>query len=739
MATKLDALRRGEPVEFEKGVFGRLNQKNKTLQLSTGEVINVGDDPDYFPENEKSVALSQHRELIEKGIKESPFGEFGHQFKTQGLVGSARDLYNFSTLGEDYVNRKQAEQQVSQRISKESPLTSLAATGTSLIPDLLLTRGMSAMKAAPLITAASSGSRLFTDPGEVVKEAAFAAGAGKVLDVGANWLNRAAQRRAQVRAFPAAQQAVREQNIQGAQATQQANREGMQQYRQQAATIKTQNQQKLAQHESLLEKRRNEMLQAKNDEKAFRIAQKQYQQELKKQPSLQKKAQDDYSKSVIKNVEKIEGSFPKDSRFASDRLKTDYFIDETIRKSGFGGTPAASRATKIIKSIFPEGDLLTAKELSNRYRALEDSIKNSSSEVQSILSQYKTHLGTRLPKVIEDLTAYEKIIPSLKKNLEKDVDKIISGMNLAGKGEKAHSEVLRRIAKVNVKNYLKNPSNSNNFVDKIYSGEFADEIVNQILKVEDFGNLSPANINSLRKSGLLEQVLQEAQRRHSYFSSELKNHLHKNLIKAENAALKEAKQASQKFSRKVKNTYGIAPPIASPTAPIAPNIPATPQIPPKPQLTPLPTQPTPQVFNPAPEPNLAPPSGFTERTADLLEANPLGGRGLINNPVTKLAGLKYLLGKAALPLEAGYLGMRGLTSPTAAGQAARLSFKTAGIEAIKMMAQKYPSYSNGVLQDPRERRSLTKEVENDWEIPIEQKAIIQSKVNRGIPLEQNLN
>jgi hypothetical protein len=127
-----------------------------------------------------------------------------------------------------------------------------------------------------------------------------------------------------------------------------------------------------------------------------------------------------------------------------------------------------------------------------------------------------------------------------------------------------------------------------------------------------------------------------------------------------------------------------------------------------------------------------------ERAGDLLEQNLMGGRTLTNNPITKLAGLKYVLGKATLPAEAAYLGMKGLTSPTAAGEMARMSFKQGGIQAIQSWAQKYPSYQNGILQNPQERRSLTKEIEDDSEIPLEQKAILQSKINRGKPLQERL-
>ncbi len=97
-----------------------------------------------------------------------------------------------------------------------------------------------------------------------------------------------------------------------------------------------------------------------------------------------------------------------------------------------------------------------------------------------------------------------------------------------------------------------------------------------------------------------------------------------------------------------------------------------------------------------------------------------------------------MLGSAAVPAEAAYVGMNALTSPTALGEAARMTFRQGGIQAIESWAQRYPSYQNGILQSPQDRRSLTKEIEDASDIPIEQKAVIQSKVNRGKPLQERL-
>jgi hypothetical protein len=237
--------------------------------------------------------------------------------------------------------------------------------------------------------------------------------------------------------------------------------------------------------------------------------------------------------------------------------------------------------------------------------------------------------------------------------------------------------------------------------------------------------------------------------------------LQNRLARYEIKAMESARAASQKLGKDVKKTYGLSPSISEPSpptpftpinlphapadlAPVAPiqlpppvNPPSTLSIPQKPTLMAEPNAPQAHQFMPQPEPNLAPAIGSAERTGDLLEKNLLGGKGVVNNAM-KLAGLKYLLGSSALPAEAAYLGLKGLTSPSGMGKAIRMTFKQGGIEAINSWAQQYPSYHDGILDNPQERRSLTKEIEDDAEIPLEQKAIFQSKINRGKPLQARL-
>src|SRR5690606_5737737 len=129
---------------------------------------------------------------------------------------------------------------------------------------------------------------------------------------------------------------------------------------------------------------------------------------------------------------------------------------------------------------------------------------------------------------------------------------------------------------------------------------------------------------------------------------------------------------------------GAVPPPVSP--------PLIPAMPGKPNLMSKPMAPTPLA-----EPMLPPASGAGERLGDMMESNVLsgltGGGGIKGKleGIGKLAGLKYLLGGAALPAEAAYLALNALTSPGAVGQVARMTFRQGGINAIDTWAQRYPS------------------------------------------------
>lgn len=800
---KKERLRNGEAVELKPGVFGRVNKENRTLELDSGKVLPIGkeDQRDLFPGNEQSLNVSRRKEKLEGQIKKAPFGEFLHQFGQSGILSAPKDWLDYATkTGDQYLAQKQAEGEVSGRISEESPITSGLATAASFAPDIALTHGMSALKAAPLLTAASAGSRIVREPEEVATESLFAAGAGKLLDIGGNALNKIANRRAANRALPGQQLAVRE-----------ANELQNQQFNMMKENVKNVNEARLQNHQNELSTRQNRMIQEQNQyqvdksardaevirlknkaemDKAqrsadkfksdneykiakeaadkedriatekFKVEKKQYEEDLKKLPEFQKQAQAEYSANVVKNAEEIERSFPKNSKIATEDLGVSEFLENNVNKSGIAGTSHSNQANRFLNSLFPEGEIVGGRELSKRYKSLEDAIQRSSPEVQTVLRDFKQHLGTKLPSILEDSVAYHKVFPLLKRTIESDIRSIMNEIPFVGKGMDKFKDNLVKQAISGANSNIKNGITPVNFAKKLQSGELGRDIANNVLTVEDFLadiNLTGAQLKNLQKQGMLDVLMKEAERKHAFFVSELSNQLQNKLARYEVKALQSAQTASKKLGKDVKNTFGMAEPVGSPNTPTPPSpvlqpqppveipsnapfnlptpiqSPLTPPIPVKPTITGMPQAPTPLA-----EPTLSPAQGLAERTGDLFEKDLFGGNTLANNPLTKLAGLKYLLGKGALPAEAAYVGLNALTSPGAAGQAARMTFKQGGIQAIESWAQKYPSYHDGILENPQDRRSLTKEIEDSYDIPIEQKAVIQSKVNRGKPLQERL-
>lgn len=796
MPSNLDLLRQGESIEFEPGVTGRLNSNKKTLELSTGEILDASRHKGFFPETPQEQNLALQREATEKSAK-GTVGKFLHQLTSHGVLSAPGDWRAFLTqTGEQYANTKAAQAQTSKRISQESPVLSGTALAASFVPDIALTRGMSAMKAAPLLTGISAGSRIATEPAQVAGEAALSAAGGKILDVGANWASKAASRRAASRAMPGQQAAVKE-----------ANMLQEQQHDLLTSNVKASNAQILKDHERVLLDRKNAILQNKNDyaqkqaareaevlrlknqydtdkmarsanvakseaeykaalktaqdenkrmAESFKLEESQYAEAQKRLPELQKKAQAEHSANVVENAKKIEGSFPKNSRIDTTSLDTSSFIDQGINKTGLAGTREAAQASRTLKALFPDGELLSAKELASRYKALEDAIQRSSPEVQKVLTEFKSHLGKRIPAIAGDTIAHAKVVPLLTKKIGDEVKAVVKELGL----DASETVRLSNYLSANAKAAIKNDLTPANFLEQLQSGDLTRNLATKIGTPEEFVIQLSAkekaymmkNLNYTEET-LNNAFISQGLEKQRYFVDNLAKRLDKIVGKTEAKALQAAQKASKQLKADIKGTYGMAEPVAPPNAPMAPEARAIPQppqaipevVPPQmpptvapPMEPPIPAPPAqaqlPQAPVPQPIPQLPPAQGMAEQAGDFFEKNLLGGKGLVNNPMTKLAGLKYLLGGAAMPAEAAYLGGKLLTSPTAAGQVARMTFKQGGIQAIESWAQQLPSYNNGILESPQDRRMLTKQIEEAYDIPVEQKAILQSKVNRGRPL-----
>lgn len=795
METKRDLLRKGDVVELEPGLKGRLDFKNKSLQLSNGTTLPISDanKRELFPENEEQKKYGREKEKIRSEIENAPIGgKFLHQMSQSGVLGGAKNWYQkLTSTADEYIRRKNAEREVSEEISQTNPYLSMAGTAASFVPDLAVTSGMSALKAAPILTAASAGPRIIEEPGQVAAETALAAGGGFILDKAAGYLGKVASRRKQIREFPSQLEAASRENIQGSQDVAQRNLQQKQNFFEAQNKIKSQNDSLLKQYEDDLIIRKNKMIDAKNSyEKAkidrqtaigqdralvkqqetllndqYNAAKREYEDTLKNIPQLQKKAQQEYSNNVVKNAESIQKVFPKNSKIPVSQIGVEDFINDSINKTGLGASREANQASKIIKSIFPEGEIITANDLSGRYRAIENAIQKSTPEVKSILSDFKNHLGEQLPTILQDNIAYSKVIPLLKRYLEKDV---ISTLEKVPKLDRRTIAAIKFNATRTIRNV-----NPENFVNRMGNGDIARQIVEEMAPIESFLTFLSKSDIELLKSGKLGKKLKGAQGVSDYLSSVLKTaqekrqafidgltfQLNQRMGNYEIKAMEAANQTKKKLGIPLKETRGISPDIEIPSPPKPPEailpplpppeIPLPPElpVPSKPNLQPSLNPPVPDVFIPNPEPTLSPAQGIAEKLGDYLERPKSPGdkglTGLLKSPMAKLGMLKYLTGSAAPVIEsgalAGYGGLQGLKALTAPGaEVARKSFKQLGVAAIEEMAQQYPSYVNGILQDPMERRSLTKEIEEDPEIPPAQKALYQSKVNRGLRLNDRI-
>lgn len=774
MTSKIDRLRAGEIIEIEPGRKGQLDLETKRFLTSDGRSVYVGDDEDFFPRDQEQLKLSQEKERIQGEIGRAPFGEFLYQFGNQGVAGSAKDWVNrLTNKSEDYLRKKRASQQIGQQISEESPFTSGAATVASFIPDIALTRGMSALKAAPLLTATHAGSRVLDEPGQVAGEAAIAGVGGLLFDKATNFLGKIASRRGEVRNLPGLQREATEANRLGAEAVAAENLASKQRFNLLTQDVKRENAVKMAQYETELLNRQNQMIEAKNavDQakaagnltkeqnqrllKQYDKAKKQFEASKKELPKLQAKAQEEFSKNIVEKASKLEKAFPENSTIYTEQISPRRFIQESIDEAGLAGIPAASKAKKIINGIFPEGESFTAKSLKDKYIALETAIQKGSVDTQAILNDFKSYLGERLPSVIADNWAYREVVPVMKNQLTKAAEKSLEGLTFpqAGLGSK---EYIQKKLNKNLNEIFRDIT-PNQFYKDLKDGSLREKIKERILTLEDFSKSFPGKVKA--KAGTPKTSLQKLEDlglkisnpetvAYENFSQNLDRSLNDIFSKAQSKTAIADYEALYRLGGRVDKTLGVAPAVEAPTPPARPQLAEipptplsnpTPPLPGKPELSPIPTPSPPQTFTPSPIPELAPAQGTAERAGDLLEKSLLtSGRTALDNPFTKLAGLKYVLGKAAVPLEAAYVGAKGLTSPTAAGQAARLTFEKGGIQAIDQLAQKYASYEKGVLNDPMERRSLNKELENDLSIPPGKKAVIQSKINRGKPLNQPL-
>jgi len=754
----------------------------------------------------------------------------------KSVPGAARDLIEYGTKeSPDYQRKKRARQEVSEEISKKHPVISGMATAADIGTDVAATLGtgggvLGAAAVGGGLSLAHAGSRMFEEPGQVLGEAGISALGAAAIGGIVKGATSTAARRGAARALPAQKEAVRAQNVAGKAAMDQSNLAKKQQYTAQELAkdqqfaaektrVKNENAAREHQFKTDLNDRANRRIQAENDIKQkiidrdnevkridsetdvwstedklgiekrnqeikrmkedYALKDQQYKEDLRKVPELQRKSQAEHSQNVQKSVNEIVATIPAETKISSDLIGVGDFIGEKIIPTAIGGTREAAQVSKILKSLFPEGESFSAKELGKKYGLLEDAIRDNQPAVADYLSRFKEHLGDRIPSIVKDNTVHSKIMPILAKQIEKDIAEAVKKISFPFVKNNAEARNAISIKAMNNLTQLLQKIGPENFAKKLQSGEIANILRNGILTSDEM--LASAGVKSaakLRKSGEYDILIKPGLKKaYTRFINDIQKGIEESLYKNDFKARELGENAEKRLGEALKKTFGIAPPVESPIAPhapgsaqnplpseyVAPPRTATPY-PPEVQETifkePLPSrqpplaepgapipgaEPTYGQFTAAQEPQLSPAQGFAERAGDFLE-KPILGKGsagsanILKNPLARLGGgLSALHFLPGAKVGAGaYLAAKGLTSPTAAGAAARMTFKQGGIQAIISWAQKYPSYHDGVLEDPQERRSLSKEIEDDPDMTPEEKALEQSKNHRGKRLDGNL-
>lgn len=752
-----------------------VNPVTRRLDLSDGRSLPISSKfkSELFPESAEERIEGKKISNI-RGQLPTPLHEALFQAgEGSGLLRGAKDTGNFlSSLGEAFATKKgqenlsflekqqqnyeaskRANERLSSEISDESPIASLIGKGAGIVGDIVATRKLPAAKALPLLSAAEQGTDIIRSPLETLQKVGVSAAEGFLADRLVGGIGKIASRRGEIRANKALALETAEKNRLGAE----------QNLFEKAEANKLYQQQKLDYKQALID-RKNEINRLHKEKSISDLEHKklmqEYERELKAIPQRQKEAQELYSKEVVRNAKKIEDVMAKGDQVLAGDIAANDFIRDTVNSTELAGSREAREVERFLKATFPDDAILNAEGIVKRYEALEKLIQKSNPVKQKILLDFKDHLGKKLPQLIETAVAYRTIAPKLRQQIIKSSAKFLKDRGLNENLANLESTVTKSISQYHPRE----------FIEKLKDGSIASELANSIIAKDKTLERIEAEIAQVAakknktvlvgnkpypKEGLL-KILNDARNTHlegtkkivDEYQSLLKNIESNFLIDIDLAKAHVSKRLGKAFQR----TGGKASEIVTPANPETlsnANVgePASFFI----QNTPLPALPLPKEvpdFIPQNPPQLSPAQGLA-KVGDVLEnltvSNVLnkGKNTLTNNPITKLAALKYVLGKAAVPLELGALGgaasLKLLTQPTTAGQFIREYVVNQGSRGIfrgfhEFAKTRYKTYQNGVIQSPDERFRAAHDVEVDPQLNIEEKAILQKKINRGEPI-----
>jgi hypothetical protein len=410
-------------------------------------------------------------------------------------------------------------------------------------------------------------------------------------------------------------------------------------------------------------------------------------------------------------------------------LGVEEFVENNIGRSAHAATTEGNRVARFLQSVF-KGDKagkMTSENLSKGMKALDQAIVTAEGAEKQLLNEFRDNLLNTLPERATNAFVFEKWGNKLSTESLKGSENVLT--NALSQVPEVSTKLGKDFSKklnVSINDSVKGVFNKykGNLLEALESGEIKTEIMEAIQANPYFQKLQ------LQVSSGFPNA--------QNISKELAYDIVPGYKNLENLVNSFPETIFEKTSRLIdKNIVNIQSDFLTKSGNIGRNVSKLAPAPaPLPQPAPVPPP------NVTPVPQMQAPRNLHERLAAGLENLNIGQtlKGMRRNaPAGALAGMAGIpVAKAAATGLGLAKGSEILTRPGAIPNAVRATFKQGGIEAIESWAQRYPSYNNGVLENPMERRSLTKEIENDQDMPIEVKAMMQSKVNRGKPLSSLL-
>lgn len=701
----------------------KIDRENKTFVFNDGEVLPIPKDKEKQVLRSKAGQQSK-KEAIQKWQEFQgtiPIGETAHALVNSasedyfGNVGDTIANYGVSAIksfkpgegqeGMGYIDRvldhfyamQEGRKEYLAGLQEKNPTASTIGKGLGIAGELATLHGVPGRIALPVMGAGQSETS-FLEPGEKSKEVGKQAIEGLILDKFFGGLSRVAGHRESQRGLRNLISETEQRN-----AREMARATGATE----ADKIRFANQSAAREAEVA---RAGQTQQAENQ--AFQVA------------------NNASSERVAKTIGK--------QALSNEILGVEDFINKSIDTSAHAATSEGNYTGKFLRSIF-KGDKngkITGESLQRGVKALDEAIIKNEGTVKQLLIDYKNFMNQSLPNRLASNYVFEKWAPKILKGAE-PLEKKLGEMFSSSRAINDH--LIQRVG--------------SNYVNQLNKG--VNKSISEVLNgfKHNFGEIDPNLLrqeisNAVRSSPEYKKIVGRVGGMFPELSPEIAQ-----IASPEWAVLKTslekypeilAERITKNFNKYHADigldftTKGGVTQKALEKAPVSPN------------LVPQPAQVLPaQISQPNLQtvPTIPKPQGMYEKLAHGLESLGNGASNINFNSLkesipglglAKLAGIplaKMAAGGAALAT-----GARALTSPTAAGQALRTGLEQGSRVAsvIDSMAQKYPSYRDGVLEDPQERRSLTKEIEDNRQMGPEDKAVYQSKVNRGKPLQERL-